>query len=404
MVFLKGIFINGSSKSYNMNHFRRRLEKVCKEAKHDRFNYYQKDLIGHGGQGLVYLEPYKYNGKEIVQKVNQITEFPLIDLTKDSQGLLPLNTVTYKEENGFPILMLDNKYQCLVSGNDLYSLQTAVAEYVNMRVLKGESFFEQITDEYYYDGNEWSYRDREFFLLDGKLCVRTIMEKVSGKLLCDIFNDLNDKEKVKVGYDLAKAIAILGNGYKIVHKDIKPENVMLEDCTHKTYLIDFGNSTRLQGEYKNRELEEDIVDLLERDLKEYVSGTTGYLAPEIYLREQANIASDRWALGCLLFNIFTGRQLFINDIEPVRFKDDSRVRDGLFKETNLNDDLIGAIDSLIKKNPDERLLMPLIDACENVLMYGRSCLRKDNFIVGRDFEGVSLTKDPTITYNYLAYR
>jgi serine/threonine protein kinase len=75
----------------------------------------------------------------------------------------------------------------------------------------------------------------------------------------------------------------------IIHRDIKPDNVMLEAGSLK--LLDLG-VVRLPG--------------LEDFPPENIPGTTAYMAPEMFAGEAGNVATDIYALGVTLFRCFTG--------------------------------------------------------------------------------------------------
>lgn len=67
----------------------------------------------------------------------------------------------------------------------------------------------------------------------------------------------------------------------VCHQDIKPHNVLINfDGTVK--LADFGCSL----------------------------STIGYRSPEIILRRKYTPASDMWSFGCMVYELFTGQQLF----------------------------------------------------------------------------------------------
>ena len=52
---------------------------------------------------------------------------------------------------------------------------------------------------------------------------------------------------------LAEILAEL-HKHRITHKDIKPQNVLLEEATGKVYLIDFGVASHLSQETQNLSL------------------------------------------------------------------------------------------------------------------------------------------------------
>ena len=88
---------------------------------------------------------------------------------------------------------------------------------------------------------------------------------------------------------LAHAVAALHRA-GIIHRDIKPDNVMLE-AGLSLKLLDLG-VVRLPG--------------LEDFSPEDIPGTTAYMAPEMFKGEAGNAATDIYALGVTLFRSFTG--------------------------------------------------------------------------------------------------
>jgi calcium-dependent protein kinase len=80
-----------------------------------------------------------------------------------------------------------------------------------------------------------------------------------------------------------------------LHRDLKLENIMLEDKTNPPTLklIDFGMVVKLKEE-----------DKIYRDNK--VMGTPGYFAPESLLRHEYSALTDVWQAGCCLYSLLSG--------------------------------------------------------------------------------------------------
>lgn len=80
-----------------------------------------------------------------------------------------------------------------------------------------------------------------------------------------------------------------------MHRDLQPQNIML-DANYNVKVIDFGEARRL-----NESIEEDA----EARRSTFV-GTVNYQSPEVINSGEQGFALDIWALGCILFKMFTG--------------------------------------------------------------------------------------------------
>lgn len=94
-------------------------------------------------------------------------------------------------------------------------------------------------------------------------------------------------------------VAVHGAGY--VHRDIKPEHVMLapDRARVRPYLLDFGVCQPPDSDVIPYEHE-----------RGRVFGTPGYLAPEQARGDQADPRSDLYSLGTVLFEMLTGKPPF----------------------------------------------------------------------------------------------
>jgi serine/threonine protein phosphatase PrpC len=123
-------------------------------------------------------------------------------------------------------------------------------------------------------------------------CLYTVMPLYQGELMETRITRsplLGLEEGRNIAIKLARAVGAL-HRVGIIHRDIKPDNVILEfDGSLK--LIDLG-VVRVPG--------------LEEFSHEEIPGTPGYLAPEMYAGEAGNEATDVYALGVTMFRAFTG--------------------------------------------------------------------------------------------------
>jgi PAS domain S-box-containing protein len=105
---------------------------------------------------------------------------------------------------------------------------------------------------------------------------------------------------LRVGAELAKAIHQL-HLRGIIHKDIKPANVLVDDATGRCWLRGFGIASRLPRERQSLEP------------PEFIAGTLAYMAPEQTGRMNRSIdsRSDLYALGVTLYELMTGGLPFL---------------------------------------------------------------------------------------------
>ena len=95
---------------------------------------------------------------------------------------------------------------------------------------------------------------------------------------------------------LAAGLAAL-HAAGILHRDIKPNNIMLDGIASEVrlFVTDFGLARAHEAE----------PSLSGGAL---VAGTAGYMAPELYLGQSPSQASDLYAFGVVLHEVFTGRK------------------------------------------------------------------------------------------------
>ncbi len=126
-----------------------------------------------------------------------------------------------------------------------------------------------------------------------------IQEFVEGKTLQEVIErELEDNEVESVVIQLVDVVAHAHN-LGIIHRDIKPGNVMVKpDGTIK--LLDFGAAKELR----------------EKSISDTVTGSRPYMAPE-QIMGQSQRRSDVWALGVVMYVLYTGIFPFYHEVEKV---------------------------------------------------------------------------------------
>ncbi|PHJ26047.1 agc kinase [Cystoisospora suis] len=136
------------------------------------------------------------------------------------------------------------------------------------------------------------------------------------------------------------------HSYNIVYRDLKPENVLLDDQGH-VRLTDFGLS---------KEGVEDNVSA--RSL----CGTPEYLAPEILNQRGHGKAVDWWSLGALIYEMLTGLPPFYSGDRERLFEN---IRSSeLQYPTYMSAVAVDLLKRLLQRDPDKRLGGGPLDAEE----------------------------------------
>lgn len=134
-----------------------------------------------------------------------------------------------------------------------------------------------------------------------------ILEGINAKPLNDLIRagTLDVKETLRIAIRLAE---ILAGIYKqrVIHKDIKPANILIEEGTNNVYLIDFGVASLLSQE------------ALHSTAPHALEGTLAYMSPEQSGRINRVIdrRTDFYSLGVTLYEMLVGALPFVST-DPV---------------------------------------------------------------------------------------
>lgn len=178
-----------------------------------------------------------------------------------------------------------------------------------------------------------------------------VMQLIEGESLANYLDGrgrLSVEESVAIFRDVLDALDY-AHRQGIVHRDIKPSNILL-DRRHRAYLIDFGIALAIGEKRRTR--------------AGVAVGTPVYMSPEQIVRPHSlDHRTDVYSLGCVLYEMVTGRPPFLADSDTGATTDmaikKAHVRDQPVPPSLRVPGLPAALDrvilSALQKNRDDRL-------------------------------------------------
>jgi hypothetical protein len=128
-----------------------------------------------------------------------------------------------------------------------------------------------------------------------------VMEYVEGQTLRQYVRDrkgLPPSEVLTIARQVASALAYAhAQTPPVIHRDIKPSNIMIEDRTNRVVVMDFG-------------IAKELVDDADVTRTGAIMGTMQYCAPEQMRHEPLDGATDIYALGLVMYEMYTGDRFF----------------------------------------------------------------------------------------------
>ena len=158
-------------------------------------------------------------------------------------------------------------------------LQDYIQEYKLMKELQGQSNIVSC-DDFALEKNPNG--------IGGKIYIRmellTPLQKVTKERI------LSDEEVIKLGKDICKAL-ILCENRNIIHRDIKPDNVMISSF----------------GDYKLGDF--GVSKVMGHTTAGTMTGTEGYIAPEVLHMEKYGKEVDIYSLGIVMYWLLNNRRM-----------------------------------------------------------------------------------------------
>ena len=173
-----------------------------------------------------------------------------------------------------------------------------------------------------------------------------VMEYVDGRTLREVLNDSEDGylEPTDAAFIVQQVLEALDYSHDmgIVHRDIKPGNVMISD-TGEVKVMDFGIARAIADTQATMTQTQAVI------------GTAQYISPEQARGETVDKRSDVYSSGCLLFELLTGRTPYTGEPISLTYQ---HVNAEIPRPSSFNADVPSALDAVVvhalTKDRDER--------------------------------------------------
>jgi WD40 repeat protein/tRNA A-37 threonylcarbamoyl transferase component Bud32 len=171
-----------------------------------------------------------------------------------------------------------------------------------------------------------------------------VMEFIAGVTLADRIQDggpLEIREVLRIGVQTARGLAA-AHAQGLVHRDVKPGNILLENGVQRVKITDFGLAR--------------LADDASLTQSGAVSGTPLYMSPEQARGEAVDHRADLFSLGSTLYTLCTGRPAFRagNAMAVMKRVCDDTPRSVRDANPDVPECLAAVIARLLSKRPEER--------------------------------------------------
>src|SRR5713101_7081957 len=157
------------------------------------------------------------------------------------------------------------------------------------------------------------------------------------------------EEALEIAKQIAEALEA-AHEKSIIHRDLKPANVKLTP-EGKVKVLDFGLAKAFAGDESGSDPSNSPTLSQAATMQGVILGTAAYMSPEQARGKTVDKRTDLWALGCVLYELLTGKQAFHGE------------------------DITEILAAVVKSEPDWSCLPETTPAAVRQLL--RRCLQKD---------------------------
>jgi serine/threonine protein kinase len=191
----------------------------------------------------------------------------------------------------------------------------------------------------------------DVFDANGATCI--VMKLIEGTSLAKMLESrpghrLDVDEATRIVKDLLQALDY-AHRHGIVHRDVKPSNILMDQAGW-VWLFDFGIAIAMGEQRRTR--------------TGITVGTLVYMSPEqITNPRKVDHRSDVYSVGCVLYELLTGRPPFVKNEDGIGDSDfalqqahvGKRAVNPRHRLTSIPEDLADVVMRALEKNPDDRI-------------------------------------------------
>ncbi len=214
-----------------------------------------------------------------------------------------------------------------------------------------------------------------------------VFEDIEGDSLANLLDEIKKFSLIDKLNIFIKSITALGEIHKInlVHKDIKPQNIILNKKTGELKLIDFGSASFLTKQNSAVALNSSL------------EGTLAYISPEQTGRMNRTVdyRTDFYSFGISFYQLLTGELPFLStDAMELIHSHIAKTAISPKKKNNIPKAISDLVMKLMMKNPEDRYqsitgILSDLEKCKKYLIdENLDFLNSNDFVLGeKDFSG-----------------
>jgi serine/threonine protein kinase/tetratricopeptide (TPR) repeat protein len=137
-----------------------------------------------------------------------------------------------------------------------------------------------------------------------------VMQFVEGETLADLIGkkSIEPDRVTDLTRQIVSALAE-AHAHGIIHRDIKPKNIMVTEHGHAK-VLDFGLAKTIQTKKEHATVEESVSQLSQNGV---LAGTVSYMSPEQLRGDRLDYRTDVFSMGTVLYEMVTGENPYARE-------------------------------------------------------------------------------------------